>query len=108
MRACETGEMMPELADLLSSARVVSMPMTTRFRGITVREAVLFHGPEGWTEFSPFVEYGDDEAASCLHAAIDFGWRAAPAPLRERIPVNATVPAIESELVAAVLDRYPG
>jgi len=100
--------MMPELADLLSSARVVSMPMTTRFRGITVREAVLFRGPEGWTEFSPFVEYGDEEAANWLHAAIDFGWRAAPTPLRDSIPVNATVPAIEFEHVAAVLDRYPG
>jgi O-succinylbenzoate synthase len=100
--------MMPELADLLSSARVVSLPMTARFRGITVREAVLFEGPEGWTEFSPFVEYGDEEAAAWLHAAIDFGWRPAPTPLRNRIPVNATVPAIAAEHVAAVLDRYPG
>ena len=38
--------------------------MRSRFRGITVREAVLFEGQEGWTEFSPFVEYGDEEAAA--------------------------------------------
>lgn len=82
--------------------------MTTRFRGITVREAVLFEGPEGWTEFSPFVEYGDEEASTWLHAAIDFGWRAAPAPLRDRIPVNATIPAVAAGDVAAVLARYPG
>lgn len=100
--------MVPELADLLATAQVVSLPMTTRFRGITVREAVLFEGPEGWTEFSPFVEYDDTEAAAWLHAAIDFGWRATPAPLRDRIPVNATVPAVPAHDVDAVLARYPG
>jgi len=100
--------MVPELADLLVTARVVSLPMTTRFRGITVREAVLFEGPEGWTEFSPFVEYDDAEAASWLRAAIDFGWRAAPATLRDRIPVNATMPAVPAREVDAILARYPG
>lgn len=100
--------MLPELADLLTSARVVALPMTSRFRGITIREAVLFEGPEGWTEFSPFVEYDDREAAHWLHAAIDFGWHTAPTPLRDRIPVNATVPAVPAEQVAAILDRYPG
>lgn len=100
--------MVPDLPELLATARVVSLPMTTRFRGITVREAVLFEGPEGWTEFSPFVEYGDEEAAAWLHAAIDFGWRATPEPLRERIPVNATVPAVPAADVAAILARYPG
>ncbi|WP_025156224.1 o-succinylbenzoate synthase [Leifsonia aquatica] len=100
--------MVPELHDLLMTARVVSVPMTSRFRGITTREAVLFEGPEGWTEFSPFVEYGDEEAAAWLHAAIDFGWRPTPQALRARIPVNATVPAVPAADVAAVLDRYPG
>ncbi|MFF2050687.1 o-succinylbenzoate synthase [Leifsonia sp. NPDC058194] len=100
--------MVPELRDVLMTARVVSVPMTSRFRGITVREAVLFEGPEGWTEFSPFVEYADEEAAAWLHAAIDFGWRPAPAPLRTRVPVNATVPAVPAAEVDAVLDRYPG
>ncbi|WP_223693387.1 o-succinylbenzoate synthase [Leifsonia poae] len=100
--------MLPDLAELLRTARVVALPMTTRFRGITVREAVLFEGPQGWTEFSPFVEYDDDESAAWLHAAIDFGWREAPEPLRDRIPVNATVPAVAAADVAAILDRYPG
>ncbi len=100
--------MLAHLDDLLGTARVVQLPMRTRFRGITLREAVLFEGPEGWTEFSPFVEYGDEEASTWLHAAIDFGWRVQPAPLRELIPVNATVPAIAAEAVATVLDRYPG
>ena len=100
--------MVPDLADLLATSRVVSLPMTTRFRGITVREAVLIEGPLGWTEFSPFVEYDDEEATSWLRAAIDFGWRATPTPLRDRIPVNATVPAVSADEVPAVLARFPG
>jgi len=100
--------MLPELADLLGTARVVQLPMRSRFRGITLREAVLFEGPEGWTEFSPFVEYDDHEAAAWLHAAIDFGWRRTPTLLRDTIPVNATVPAVAAADVPAVLGRYPG
>ena len=55
---------LPPLEELLASARVVSLPMRERFRGITVREALLFRGPNGWAEFSPFVEYDDAEAAT--------------------------------------------
>lgn len=102
------GGMLPDLKDLLSTARVVALPMTTRFRGVTTREALLFEGPEGWAEFSPFVEYADAEASVWLAAAIDYAFSAQPAPLRERIPVNATVPAVAAADVATVLARFPG
>ncbi|GAA2451185.1 o-succinylbenzoate synthase [Agromyces soli] len=98
----------PPLHELLATARVVALPLVTRFRGIDVREALLLEGPEGWTEFSPFAEYADEEAAVWLAAAIDFGWSAPPAPLRDRIPVNATVPAVDPDSVPAVLGRFPG
>ncbi|HEV7185777.1 MAG TPA: o-succinylbenzoate synthase [Leifsonia sp.] len=100
--------MLPELTDLLRNVRVVALPLRTRFRGITVREAALFEGPQGWTEFSPFVEYDDHEASAWLHAAIDFGWRPPPTPLRSRIPVNATIPAVGADEVQGILARYPG
>lgn len=100
--------MIPSLADLRDSARVVALPLHTRFRGVTTREALLFHGPEGWAEFSPFVEYEDDEAATWLAAAIDFAWRPQPAPVRDSVPVNATVPAIDAARVPEVLARFPG
>lgn len=99
---------MPHLDELLSTARVVALPLVTRFRGIDVREAMLFEGPEGWTEFSPFTEYDDAEASAWLAAAIDYGWNAPPPALRDRIPVNATVPAVDPDSVAAVLARFPG
>jgi O-succinylbenzoate synthase len=100
--------MLPPLSDLLGSARVVSLPMHTRFRGVDTREALLFEGPQGWAEFSPFVEYEDAEAATWLAAAIDFACEPQPAPLRERIRVNATIPAIDAALVPGVLSRFEG
>ncbi len=99
---------MPHLDELLSTARVVALPLVTRFRGIEVREAMLLEGPEGWTEFSPFAEYDDVEASAWLAAAIDYGWNAPPPALRDRILVNATVPAVDPDSVAAVLARFPG
>ncbi|WP_022900271.1 o-succinylbenzoate synthase [Humibacter albus] len=99
---------LPPLADVLAETRVVALPMVTRFRGITVREALLTRGPRGWTEFSPFFEYDDEEAAAWLAAALDFGWGEDPEILRDSIPVNATVPSVAAADVAAVLARYPG
>jgi o-succinylbenzoate synthase len=98
------------LSELLATSRVVSLPLATRFRGIDTREALLVRGPFGWTEFSPFVEYDDVESATWLAAAIDFGWRelAMPANAPTRIRVNATLPAVSAERVAAVLARFPG
>lgn len=100
--------MIPPLADLIDSARVVALPMHSRFRGVEVREALLFEGPEGWAEFSPFTEYDDAEAATWLAAAIDFAWREQPAPVRDRIGVNATIPAVDAARVAELLARFPG
>lgn len=98
----------PPLHDLLATARVVALPLVTRFRGIDVREALLFEGPEGWTEFAPFAEYPDDEAATWLAAAIDFGWHATPPTVRDRVLVNATVPSVDPDAVPSVLERFPG
>ncbi|GAB6856670.1 o-succinylbenzoate synthase [Microbacterium xylanilyticum] len=99
---------LPALAEILDTARVVALPMHTRFRDVDVRQALLFEGPEGWAEFSPFVEYGDAEAATWLAAAIADAWHPRPAALRDRIPVNATVPAVPADQVPAVLARFDG
>ncbi|WP_243233408.1 o-succinylbenzoate synthase [Microbacterium sp. CIAB417] len=100
--------MIPALADLLDTARVVALPLATRFRGVDVREALLIEGPNGWAEFSPFVEYPDAEASTWLAAAIDFGWSAQPEARRKTVQVNATVPAVAAARVDAVLARFPG
>jgi len=99
---------LPDLSELRATARVVALPLRTRFRGIEVREALLLEGPEGWTEFSPFTEYGDAEAATWLSAAIDFGWRPQPELVRDAVRVNATVPAVSADRVDQVLARFDG
>ncbi len=100
--------MLPDLDDLLAASHVVSLPMRVPFRGVTTREALLLRGPRGWGEFSPFVEYADDEAARWLRSAIAGGWDVAPAAVRDTVPVNATVPAVGPDDVAAVLARFDG
>ena len=99
---------LPALTDLLGSARVVALPLVSRFRRIDVREALLLEGPAGWTEFSPFTEYDDAEASAWLAAAIDFGWGIRPPLVRDWVAVNATLPAVGPSEAAAVLDRFPG
>ena len=99
---------LPALAELLDTARVVALPMHTRFRGVDVREALLFEGPEGWAEFSPFTEYDDAEASIWLSAAIADAWHPRPAAVRDQIRVNATVPAVPAERVPGVLARFDG
>jgi O-succinylbenzoate synthase len=93
-------------SELAATARVVALPLRTRFRGIDVREAMLLRGPAGWTEFSPFVEYGDEEASVWLRAAIGFGWDEHAGA--ERIRVNATMPSVSAERVPELLARFPG
>lgn len=81
------------------------IPLRLRFRGVTERSGVLLHGPAGWGEFSPFPEYGPAYASRWLQAAEEAATRPFPAPVRDRVPVNTTVPAVDPatahDLVAA-------
>lgn len=79
--------------------------MPTRFRGITRREGMVFEGPAGWAEFSPFLDYDARESAPWLAAAIESAEREWPAPLRTHVPVNCTVPAVGPEQAAAIVRR---
>ncbi len=96
----------PALIDLLSSARVASLPLRTRFRGVVDREVMLFEGPNGWAEWSPFVEYSDEEAAVWLNGAIEYAFGEQPVQLRDRIAVNATLPAVDASQVLATLAPF--
>ncbi len=94
---------------ILDSLRVISLPTKVNFRGINHREVALFKGPQGWAEFSPFLEYGDSECAPWLACAIEAATVAAPTPLRSSIKVNATMPALNGESeVARILATFPG
>ena len=85
-------------------ARVYSVPLRTRFRGIDVRDGVLVRGPAGWGEFSPFWDYDVAESRRWWGAAYEaavLGW---PDPVRGSVPVNVTVPAVGPEQCCRV--RY--
>jgi O-succinylbenzoate synthase len=92
----------------VTGTHVYSIPMRTRFRGITVREGMLLHGDAGWGEFSPFLEYDEQVAAPWLraaHEAAEAGW---PEPVREAVPVNVTVPAVGPEEAARIVSDSQG
>ena len=96
------------LEDLLERLHVVALPMRVRFRGITIREVALIDGPAGWGEFGAFVEYPPPEAANWLAAGIESAYRGWPSAVRNRVPINATVPAVPAAAVPEVLARFPG
>lgn len=83
--------------------KVYSLPLRTRFRGLTRREGVLLHGEAGWGEWSPFLEYDDDVARPWLAAALEAAEQGWPEPARSQVPVNVTVPACEPERAAAIV-----
>lgn len=101
-----TAPPLPDLEEVLAAAHVVTLPLKVRFRGVSHREAVILRGPAGDAEFSPFLEYGDAEAAAWLRCALEAGWAGFPAPVRDAVPVNATVPAVAPADVEMVLARY--
>ncbi len=69
--------------------------MRTKFRGLTTREVLLFEGPNGWAEWSPFTEYEDEEASIWLKAAIEWAFGDIPKTDVKTIKVNATLPAVK-------------
>src|SRR5690242_3378980 len=72
--------------------------MTTRFRGITVREGALIEGAAGWGEWSPFLEYPPEVAEPWLRCAEEAAAGDWPAPVRDVVPVNATVPVVSPQV----------
>ena len=94
---------------LLESLRVVALPTTTNFRGVTVREVALIHGESGWGEFSPFLEYDDAESAPWLACAIEAATQPKPKLFRTEVTVNGTIPALnDREELEKVVSSFPG
>ncbi len=99
-----TGEQGP-----LGDSFCFSIPMRTRFRGITVREGMLFRGGAdgddgtGWGEWSPFLDYGPAVAEPWLRCATEAAAKDWPDPVRDRVPVNVTVPAVDPERAHAIV-----
>jgi O-succinylbenzoate synthase len=97
------------LDDLLATLRVITLPTRTNFRGINVREVALMQGPQGWGEFSPFLEYDDKECRPWLASAIEAATVARPKRYRDSIAVNGTIPELnDKKEIADLMRSYQG
>ncbi|WP_051064608.1 o-succinylbenzoate synthase, partial [Nocardiopsis halotolerans] len=86
-----------------AGGRAFAIGLRNRFRGVTVREGMLVRGPAGWGEFSPFAEYGPRECARWWAACVEAAHRGWPEPVRDRVPVNVTVPAVDPGRAHAIV-----
>lgn len=82
------------------------VPLRVRFRGVTSRRGVLLSGPSGWGEFSAFEEYDDAYASRWLDAAVSAARDPWPRAVRDTVPVNATVPAIDPVTAQAIVREF--
>jgi O-succinylbenzoate synthase len=97
------------LDDLLATLRVITLPTRTNFRGVTYREVALMQGPQGWGEFSPFLEYDDNECRPWLASAMEAATVARPTRFRGAISVNGTIPELnDEEEIKALMNTYAG
>ncbi|UNX54426.1 o-succinylbenzoate synthase [Georgenia sp. TF02-10] len=92
---------MPSLVP--APAAVYSVPLRTRFRGLTVRDGALLRGDAGWGEVSPFWDYDAAESAAWLRAGLEAAEEGWPDPVRSTVPVNVTVPAVGPEQAAQIV-----
>ena len=97
------------LNEILATLQVLSLPTRTNFRSVTKREVALFKGPNGWGEFSPFLEYEAEEASHWLGAGIEAAFGQFPLTNRNEIEINATLPSVDTKIdVENILSWYPG
>ena len=88
--------------------QVVSIPVKANFRGLKFRELALFEGPAGWSEFSAFTEYNNKESTPWLSASLEAATKPPPKPIRDQIPVNATLPNVKVSEVKQLLAAFAG
>ncbi|CAB4813247.1 unannotated protein [freshwater metagenome] len=97
------------LDSILKNLRVISLPTKTDFRGIDTREVALIEGSAGWGEFSPFLEYDQNESIPWLVSAIEGATQPRAKATRKYIDINATLPEVNTRAeVESILSWYPG
>ncbi len=77
------------------AAPVFALPMMDTVGRRRLREGMLVEGPQGWGEFSPGPDTDPGALGRWLTAAVEAGTVGWPDPVRGRIPVAVTVPAVD-------------
>lgn len=88
--------------------RVYRVGLRTRFRGLTERDGVVLRGEAGWGEFAPFWDYDDAASVAWWRSAREAADRGWPAPVRDVVPVNVTVPAVDPGTARALVTASGG
>ena len=91
------------LDHLRASAVPFGLRLAVAFRGVRERFGLLIPGPLGWGEFAPFDDYDDNAAGRWLASALEAGHEPWPEPVRDAIPVNAIIPALDPDQVTAMV-----
>ena len=79
------------------AAPIFAIPLTDEIGGVGVCEGMLIEGPQGWGEFSPPPGCDARRAGRWLTAAIEGGTVGWPDPLRGRVRVAVSVPAVDPD-----------
>lgn len=87
------------------AAPVFAIPLTDSVGEVTICEGMLIEGPQGWGEFSPPAGCDDRQAGRWLTAAIEVGTVGWPDPLRGRVPVAVTVPAVSPQRARELVEQ---
>lgn len=78
-------------------ASVFAIPLIDAVGGVRVYEGMLIEGPQGWGEFSAPPGCDDERSGRWLTASIEAGTVGWPDPVRGRVPIAVTVPAVDPE-----------
>ena len=84
---------------MLDDFQVLAIPTKTNFRGINLREVVIFRGPFGYSEFSPFIEYSNIESTNWMRAALEAAYKPKPELKQKTVKINATLPKVDLDKV---------
>ena len=98
----------PSLEELIACSHRVSLPLKTRFRGLTHRETVIFEGSDGTGEWAAFGEYGEEEASWWLAAAIEQMSHPLTSSDLTPVAINAIVPAMPLAEIEGWLSPFRG
>ena len=85
------------------TATVFAIPLVDPVGGTRVCEGVLIEGPQGWGEFSPPAGCGELTLTRWLTAALEAGTVGWPDPLRGRVPIAVTVPAVDPDRAGRIV-----
>ncbi len=88
------------IENLANDAKAFALPLNTKFRSIEIRYGLVFAGSFGWAEFAPFEDYDDEISGRWLAGALEQAFGDFPELVRQSIPINAIIPAVDQAQAA--------